>query len=690
MNPMAQARALFGAGRFGEAANVLQTILGRSPSDADATQLLAATLFQLGRAEEGKSLAEKAVALDPRSGAAWNTLGLIRHLSGDNATALEAFEKATGVAPKNGEAWMHRGFVLQEVGRQSESVQFFERAIDVGFRTPQVFFFLGNAFAALDRHQDALAQFDRAIVLWKDFADAWNNRGNSLLALGMIDEGAAALERAAKLMDAEVREMAKRGQTSPEHVAKRADLVRSLQSNGRWRDALDIVKDAKEPELRFLHALTMPVVFESKEMLEDALDHLKLGIERLRGEHLKLTDPLRQVGLTAFHLPYFGISERTIQEAIADLYLEAAPSLRFEASHSSKGARHRLGVLSAMLKDHSVSRVFGGLIERLDRERFEVVYLQAGASDERSDRIVASSDRHVLLPSNLGEARLAVAKENLDILFYPEIGADPLCYFLAFSRLAPIQCTTWGHPLTTGSPVMDYFLSSKHLEREDGQVEYSEKLIRLPSLMVYYERPAEPAARTRGEYELPEDRNLYGCPQTAYKFHPDFDGVLAEIMRRDDRGSLVLIEPNRPYFKKLLLDRWQRSHPILTERAIWLDQMPLERFLGLLPQCDALLAPIQFGAGRSTLDALGVGAPVVTFKGAYLKSRITYAAYREVGLDELIAESEEDYVEVALRLGTDRDWRARMRAAVKEKASPLYENMNAVRELNEFFARLLP
>ena len=69
---------------------------------------------------------------------------------------------------------------------------------------------------------------------------------------------------------------------------------------------------------------------------------------------------------------------------------------------------------------------------------------------------------------------------------------DPLMTQLAALRLAPIQCVTWGHPVTSGLPTVDYFLSSELMEPKDGQDHYSERLIRLPGIGVCYAKPVIP------------------------------------------------------------------------------------------------------------------------------------------------------------------------------------------------------
>jgi len=740
MSTTARARSLYASGRLPEAAAMLTEILRRTPTDADAMQLLGVIDFQSGRRREGLHLAEQAVSLDPSNAEAWNNLGLMRHMNGDPAGALAAFVRATETNPLFETAWKHKGFVLQGDSRHEEALTAFVRAGD----HPDVHFFRGNSLAALGRQAEALAEFERVIEQESKNGDAWHNRGNALVALGRPREGVESIKEALKWMapasqphcslaaalmaagrhdealsvidvvlkwdptlararelrimiESALREMAAHASRLADipdkdlgAIQERADLARVLQAQGKWREAVGLLSTAKNGGLRVLEALLLPPIFESSDAAGEALAHLEFGLANLEASPPRVDDPHRQVGITTFSLPYFGVSDRPYQERIARMYRQASELLRFEASHSPGKGRTRLGIVSALLTEHTVSRVFGGLIERFDRSRFETVFLQIGTSDADSEKLGRSVDRHVQLTGNLGAVQEQIAKEELDMLFFPEIGMDPLTYYLSFSRFAPVQVTTWGHPLTTGSPTMDYFVSSKHLERDDGQAEYSERLMLLPNLTTFYSRPESPPPWPLSDYGLPTDRRLYGCPQMPYKFHPDYDRVLASILERDDKGSLVLIEPQRAFFKQILIERWRRTHPILVERTIWLHLMPLDRFLRLLQLCDALLAPIQFGAGRSTLDAFGVGAPVVTFKGRYLKSRITYAAYKEIGFEDLIANSEEEYVDLAHRLAKDDDFRSSARRSIQEKSEALFESGAAVQELNDLMSRIAP
>ncbi len=731
MSSLAQARGLYAAGRLREAAALLGELLRRNPADADSMQLLGVIQFQNGYHKEGIKLADRATQIAPQNSEAWNNLGLMRHMSGDWDRAYAAMTKATDANPNYPDAWKNRAFLLQEAGEHEEALECLEHAGE----SADVHFFKGNSLAALERYDESLTEFDQALERDPKLGDAWFNKGNSLLALDRPFEAMDSFREAQRLLGrsipvhrglamalhqagrsdealaiiAQVRQWDPDDEFAPgieetireaiasmeaasftaESEAERLYLARELQSQGKWSLAVGALEGAESAGARFMRAIIMPAIFESAEIPQAALNHLKSSLAELEADVPHLEDPLGEVGMTTFHLPYFGVSDRSIQERICNLYREADPSLLFEVNHTpGKGSRKKVGILSALLNQHTISRVFGGLIERLDKDKFEVVYLQLGPSDKVSERLAKTVDRHVNLDVSLASSREQVAAEELDVLFYPEIGMDPQTYYLSMSRLAPVQVTTWGHPFTTGSPVMDYYLSSENLDRDEAQTEYTEKLVRLPSLGMYYQRPQAPPQWERSDFGLPDDKRLYGCPQMPFKFHPDFDRVLNSIVELDDKAMLVLIEPQHANYKNILLERWSKSAPALAERIAWLPPMPLPNFLRLLQLCDSILTPIHFGAGRSSFDAFGVGAPVVTYEGEFLKSRITYAAYREMGISDLVANTEDQYVSLALRLAQDTEWQNHMRKAVSAKADVLFESKKAVNEFNAFFADL--
>jgi predicted O-linked N-acetylglucosamine transferase (SPINDLY family) len=300
---------------------------------------------------------------------------------------------------------------------------------------------------------------------------------------------------------------------------------------------------------------------------------------------------------------------------------------------------------------------------------------------ERADTVVT------LRPQEpLAALQKLIAAQQLDVLFYPDIGMHPLSYFLAFARLAPVQCVAGGHPVTTGIPTLDYYLSSRDLEPADAQDHYSERLVPLENLFNYFEQPhLSGPPRVRGDFELPEEAHLYLCVQHLFKIHPDFDELAAAILCADPRGRLVLVQGHRDHWSLLLRERLRRLLGEDMARVQFLPWQPYEQYLHLLTLADVLLDTPHFNGGVTTLQALGLGLPMVTLPGAFLRGRQTYGCYRRMGVLDCVAADAQEYVRIAVRLATEPAWREQVRAQIRATNQVLFENVEVVRELEQFF-----
>jgi predicted O-linked N-acetylglucosamine transferase (SPINDLY family) len=168
--------------------------------------------------------------------------------------------------------------------------------------------------------------------------------------------------------------------------------------------------------------------------------------------------------------------------------------------------------------------------------------------------------------------------------------------------------------------------------------------------------------------------------------HPDFDPVVAEILRRDPQGELVLIAGRQPQWTALLRARFERTLGDAAARVRFLQAQPNPEFLHLCALADVMLDTIHFGGGNTSYEALAVGTPIVTLPGAYLRNRITLALYRKMGMLDCVVHSPPEYVELALRIGTDREYRAALSRKIHESGRILFEDPAEVRELERFLS----
>ncbi|MDE0809240.1 MAG: hypothetical protein OSB69_07900 [Alphaproteobacteria bacterium] len=330
--------------------------------------------------------------------------------------------------------------------------------------------------------------------------------------------------------------------------------------------------------------------------------------------------------------------------------------------------------------------LFGGVIERLAATgAFEIIILRPpGRHDEVSQRIDTAAKHVIQLPGSLARAQEAVADAKLDALLYTDIGMEPFTYFLAFARLAPLQFVTWGHPVTTGLESLDGYISADLFEPDTGDAHYTEGLRRMKHILMYYEPPNIAMTATKSDFGLSESAPAYVCPQNIFKLHPEFDGWLADILRADPSGRVVLIEGLKDGWTDRLRLRLINTMPDVFDRVVFLPYLPTQRYFELVAAADVILDPIHFGGGNTTFHALALGTPLITMPGMFQRSRFASGTYRCIGLRGLIARDRADYVARAVALGRDKGSRQRMSKKVKDASSAIQRRHESADELGAF------
>lgn len=309
-------------------------------------------------------------------------------------------------------------------------------------------------------------------------------------------------------------------------------------------------------------------------------------------------------------------------------------------------------------------------------------------SDDATTAIRRAADRMIDLNPDFRSAREEIAALELDVLFYQDIGMEPMSYLLACARLAPVQCVSFGHPNTTGIPSMDYFVSNDLFEPANAREHYSETLFLLhdlPTLAYYYRPDCPPGRPDRAAFGLLDEDHVYLCPQTLFKLHPEFDDLAAAILRRDPAGILVLIRGQYDEYTDMIRERFARTCADVVDRILMLDQMRYPRFMQLLAAADVCLDTPHFNGMNSSLEAFAVGTPIVTLPGRLQRGRHTQAMYRKMGILECVARDAGHYVEIAARLGGDKAHAEELRRRILANNAVLFENPRVVREFERFF-----
>lgn len=656
LQPTADAYFLLGnvlaaQNRFEEAVAAYHEALTFNPQNPMVHNNMGRALFRLGRHAEAAAQLREALRLRPDLVEVRFNLGVLHGELHQLKEAAACFRETLRLRPDSVEAHGALGNTLGQMGRYDEAIASYRQALRLRPDGVDVLCTLGQYLVKQDRFDEAIACFRRALAVRPDHADAYVYLGNTFSNQGLVEQAASAYNRSLEL---------------------------------RPSDAVHIKL-----------ALLMPVVMESNEAVARRRADTERKLRALLEGELVVRDPLAEIGVTNFYLAYHGRNDRELQTLTARVHEKACPALVWSAPHcarktSRRSGPLRVGLISKFLYKHSIGRVARGLFEHLSRERFRVyaLFIPPVADDEYVRAIREHADEAHILPADLQAARDLIAALELDILFYQDIGMEPFSYFLAFSRLAPVQCVTYGHPDTTGIRTIDYWVSNDLYEPEDAETHYSERLYLLHDLatLAYYYRPQVPEPlKDRAHLGLPDSAHIYLCPQTLFKLHPDFDPILGGILRADPRGRIVFRSPV-PQGMELLKKRLAGTLGADMERVLFLPYHDdFTDYFSLLTVADAILDTPHFNGMNTSLEAFAVGAPVVTWPGSFQRGRHTYAMYRKMAMEECIARDPDEYARIAVRLATDPTFRQATRETILARNHLLYEDMAAVREFERFF-----
>lgn len=668
-------------GQLAEAELAYRQALAASPDDPNILHLFAALLDQRGDLDTAQVLLYRAIELRPGFVQARFNLSRLLRRRGAMEESIALCRSVIALAPGHRDARLDLAGMYLRLLRLPEAIAEYRQLLSL---TPDDTGAINNLGVALMMAGDldaAEACLRQILAVAPQDREALNNLGNVLIERDQAEEAARVYRQA---LDAR-----------PDDAQVRANLANALEKMGDTQGARAAYRRCVAGEgndgVRLRLATAFPAIAQSVKEIDQARADAFAALDELEQRPLKVADPFREVGSTAFYLAYQGFQDRAYQERLARLHARACPALLDRAPHCRNGRtarpqnrRIRVGFISTFLRNHTIGRLNRGLIAGLDRRRFEVTVFATKAADPGDPiarSIQGSADHVVVLPPGLEASRRAIAETQLDVLYYADVGMVPLTYFLAFARLAPVQLTTWGHPLTTGIANVDYFVSMDLAEAAGAEQHYSERLLRLPGLTTCYERPLPPPRRERAALGLSPDRTVYLCPQSLFKLHPTFDAILGRILAGDPRAEIALLAGSQPRWTALLQARLQRDLPAeAVQRIRYVPRVSPQDFLALLAAADVILDPTIFCGGNTTLESLAMGTPVVTLPSPYLRGRLTLAMYRRMEFADLVAKDEDDYVRIALSLGLDRDRRDSVRRIIDERSPVLFEDQGTVRD----------
>ena len=592
--------ALQGLNRFDEAIICFDKAIKLKPDYAEAWSNKGKALYMLKRYGEAIEHCEKAITIYPHLHEAWINKGVALQALKHHQQAIVCYDQALTLKPDYAPAWSNKGATLNELKRYEEAITQYDKALTLKPDYVEAWSNKGVTLNELKRYEEAITQYDKALTLKPDYAEGWSNKANTLNLLRRHDQAAQCYFKALELS------------TSQPYLLGQAHHQMMLTCD--WRDY--------------------------EKITQQIFGHLEQGE--------KVAEPFGFQGIAQ--------SEELLQKC-AQIYsgdkFPALGNLAGQAQYAHQ--KIRIGYLCGEFREQATTILMARIWELHNRSQFEMVAFDNGWNDHSGyrTRIEEAFDK-VIDISRLSdlEAAKRIQEEEIDILVN-------LNGFFGLSRQgvfaykpAPVQVNYLGFPGTIGASYMDYLIADRTVIPQESYQYYAEKIAHLPNSYQANDnlRAISPRTFTKAELGLPEDSFVFACFNNSYKITPTTFDLWSRILSQVPNSVLWILVDN--LIAKENLKKEAIARGIDPDRLIFADRLAPSEHLARHQLADLFLDTSPYNAHTTASDALWSGLPILTLQGNAFAGRVAASLLRAVGLEELIANTEEEYVLLAIELAS--------------------------------------
>jgi protein O-GlcNAc transferase len=559
--------------------------------------------------------------------------------AGKMTESIEVLRGAAAADQNSVEANWMLGTLLGQAGQLQDGLGYLERAWQLAPDNAQVAYQLGAFYSFAGNFNRAVQMYQQAVRLAPNWPVALNGLANAMYAAGEYEQSDALYRRSLE--------------ANPDQVETSLGLAGLLMVAGRPQEAVEIFRNL---------ARFNPGNVEVLGKLASAQNYAT-GIEPAET---------------------FQTHARWGQGAMAAAGNPAAPEF---TNSREPGRKIKIGFLSPDLYDHSVAYFLISYLRHRDRNSTEVVCFNlAPRGDWMTDELKGACEGwRDLAGKPDAEVNAAIRAEQVDILVELAGHTSGNSLLILRQRAAPVQATYIGYPNTTGLPTIDYRIVDSITDPPASDALHTEKLVRLDGCFLCYTPPpfapepgpppclGETAAKAGAGWNAgwfgDAEPVTFGSFNSIRKLSPPAIEAWCKVLHAVPGSRLALKTRGMgvPYAQRNLMAQFQ-AHGIGPERVAMLEMVPnkLEHW-NLYRRIDIALDTFPYNGTTTTCEALYMGVPVVTLKGALHAGRVGASLLTAAGLPELVATSTEDFVTRCVALAADRQKLAEMRGGMRER-----------------------
>ncbi len=706
-----------------EAMKYYQYFLDEGYNDPEVFCNYALILGSLGNIKQAIILYRKSIELYPNYHIAYYNLAIELYKKKNNLEAESLFKKLIQLKPDFIYSYINLAVLLISHSRLSEAEVYIRKAINIDPKYAKAHYILGNIQKKIGNSKDAIGSQLTAISLKNDYIEALTNLANlyhesgelilaekylkKIFSYKKYNEDtclnlAIILKEMNKLLESE-NLIIKAINKYPYKLKLYYFLGILFRIQGKsdeltnyFNSALKLIPNdlILNLESRLIFA---EIPFDNNQINRERLEYLN-NIELLDKKDNLFYENNHSFTTNIFFLAYQNrYDDKLILTKLANMLSKKMGVINNsfikdkQIEASKRRNKIRLGIFSDYLNDHSVALYYKNLLDDFassDEIKLIIFMGPSAKINVKGLDYLKNTIELIILPESIKRSAEIILENSIDILFYLDIGMSNFSYLLSLSRLALVQLTSVGHPNTTGSPNIDYFLSSLYWENENSDEYYSEILIRLSRIPINYSKPKLLKSKYNfNNANISESTFLIGVTHSLFKFHPDFDNILDCILREIPNSILIFSEGKNKHITDKLKSRLHKTTNLVLKRSIFHPRVPFADFLAQVNTFDIMLDPFYFGMGNTFYQAVAFGTPVVTMPTNKLTSRGASTAYKQMHIiDPPIAHTPNEYISLCIKLYSDKRYRDDIsNQIIKNSEKYLFNDKTIYKEYIQFF-----
>jgi protein O-GlcNAc transferase len=542
--------------------------------------------------------------------------------SGSSQKAEHIFRDILKVQPNNVTALHFIGVIYYQHKDYSSAIRFIEKAIEFGPNYTDAYNNLGIVLQEAGQLDEAIACYRNVLKLNPQFDRAYYNLGTALKEKWLIDEAIEKYQKAIRL--------------NPYLVEAYNNLGLALQDQGKVEEAEKYYRHGLrlKPDFPLCHSnLLLLMNYNSRHNAESVFS-----------EHLQFAKNIAE-----------------------PLY----PSNLQYPNDPSTSRRLNIGYVSPDFRRHSVNYFLEPVLASHDHKHFEVYcYSDVTKSDNVTKQLQGYADQWRDI-AGMPDEKIAglIRQDRIDILI-DLAGHTGQNRMLLFARKpAPIQVSWLGYPNTTGLSTVDYRLVDECTD-PPGLTDpfYTEKLVRLPSCFLCY-LPDKDSPAVGDLPALKSGHVTFGSFNYFPKVSPVTVAIWSAILQAVPCSRLIMKSRNFSDRTacRFALESFMR-HGISAERVELMSiRLSFTEHLDAYNLIDIGLDSFPYNGTTTTCEAIWMGVPVIALSGNTHASRVGVSLLTNLGLQELIAETFEEYISIAVKLAGNLNSLRELRESLRDR-----------------------